>query len=342
MRFMAKDVYKIPDTLDKSMGDMQISLQSADGVGVKPMPIKIILMWVCSAILWFLCVAKTFIGSGGIAAIVIFTALWFGMTALLLARDKTGVPQAALVVSMLNYLPKSMRYAITRNNAPAKDFYQIAGIEDIDGEKGLITFSDGTYGYMYRVVGTGSVLITRNNAPAKDFYQIAGIEDIDGEKGLITFSDGTYGYMYRVVGTGSVLLFDEDRKAILDRVDSFYRKMKPEYEMIFITSKEAQKVYRQVAAMKRRYDSLAPDDDELRALADTEYRVLKNYVGGSFRSIHQYLILKADNAEALIVAKNMLQSEVENSTMMFKQCTALFGDDIYEVLRTIYKGKESV
>ncbi|MDO4595522.1 MAG: hypothetical protein Q4B30_00885 [Coriobacteriaceae bacterium] len=292
---MAKDVYKIPDTLDKSMGDMQISLQSADGVGVKPMPIKIILMWVCSAILWFLCVAKTFIGSGGIAAIVIFTALWFGMTALLLARDKTGVPQAALVVSMLNYLPKSMRYAITRNNAPAKDF-----------------------------------------------YQIAGIEDIDGEKGLITFSDGTYGYMYRVVGTGSVLLFDEDRKAILDRVDSFYRKMKPEYEMIFITSKEAQKVYRQVAAMKRRYDSLAPDDDELRALADTEYRVLKNYVGGSFRSIHQYLILKADNAEALIVAKNMLQSEVENSTMMFKQCTALFGDDIYEVLRTIYKGKESV
>lgn len=295
MRFMAKDVYKIPDTLDKSMGDMQISLQSADGVGVKPMPIKIILMWVCSVILWFLCVAKTFIGSGGIAAIVIFTALWFGMTALLLARDKTGVPQAALVVSMLNYLPKSMRYAITRNNAPAKDF-----------------------------------------------YQIAGIEDIDGEKGLITFSDGTYGYMYRVVGTGSVLLFDEDRKAILDRVDSFYRKMKPEYEMIFITSKEAQKVYRQVAAMKRRYDSLAPDDDELRALADTEYRVLKNYVGGSFRSIHQYLILKADNAEALIVAKNMLQSEVENSTMMFKQCTALFGDDIYEVLRTIYKGKESV
>lgn len=292
---MAKDVYKIPDTLDKSMGDMQISLQSADGVGVKPMPIKIILMWVCSAILWFLCVAKTFIGSGGIAAIVIFTALWFGMTALLLARDKTGVPQAALVVSMLNYLPKSMRYAITRNNAPAKDF-----------------------------------------------YQIAGIEDIDGEKGLITFSDGTYGYMYRVVGTGSVLLFDEDRKAILDRVDSFYRKMKPEYEMIFITSKEAQKVYRQVAAMKRRYDSLAPDDDELRALADTEYRVLKNYVGGSFRSIHQYLILKADNAEALIVAKNMLQSEVENSTMMFKQCTALFGDDIYEVLPTIYKGKESV
>ena len=68
----------------------------------------------------------------------------------------------------------------------------------------------------------------------------------------------------------------------------------------------------------------------------------KNVVGGSFRSIHQYLIIKADNTEALTVAKNMLQSEVENSSYMFKQCTALFGDDIYDVFRTIYKGKESV
>lgn len=292
---MAKDIYKIPETLDKSMGDMEISLQSADGVGVRPLPIKIILLFVCSVIVWFFAVAKTFIVDGGIGLIVLFTILWFSLTALLLKRDKTGIPQASLVVSMLNYLPKNMRY-----------------------------------------------VVTRNNAKAKDFYQIAGIESIDGDKGLITFTDGTYGYIYRVVGTGSVLLFEEDRKAILDRVDSFYRKMKTDYELIFITSKEAQKVYRQVATLKRRYDNLDFDDEELRAVANMEYDYLVNVVGGSFRSIHQYLILKAENTEALLVAKNMLQSEVENSSMMFKQCTALFGDDVYEVFRTIYKGKESV
>lgn len=292
---MAKDSYKIPDTLDKSMGDMEISLQSSDGIGARPMPIKIILMYALSIILWFFAVAKTFIADGGIGLIIVFSALWFALTALLLHRDKTGLPQASLVVSMMNYLPKNLRY-----------------------------------------------VVTRNNAPAKDFYTIAGIEDIDGEKGLITFTDGTYGYMYRVVGTGSILLFDEDRKAILDRVDSFYKKMKPEYELIFITSKEAQKIYRQVARLKERYDNLDFDDPELRAVADTEYNYLKNVVGGSFRSIHQYLIIKAENTEALTVGKNMLQSEVENSSYMFKQCTALFGNDIYDVFRTIYKGKESV
>lgn len=292
---MAKDSYKIPDTLDKSMGDMEISLQSSDGIGARPMPIKIILMYALSIILWFFAVAKTFIADGGIGLIIVFSALWFALTALMLHRDKTGLPQASLVVSMLNYLPKNLRY-----------------------------------------------VVTRNNAPAKDFYTIAGIEDIDGEKGLITFADGTYGYMYRVVGTGSILLFDEDRKAILDRVDSFYKKMKPEYELIFITSKEAQKIYRQVARLKERYDNLDFDDPELRAVADMEYNYLKNVVGGSFRSIHQYLIIKAENTEALTVGKNMLQSEVENSSYMFKQCTALFGNDIYDVFRTIYKGKESV
>lgn len=292
---MAKDSYKIPDTLDKSMGDMEISLQSSDGIGARPMPIKIILMYALSIILWFFAVAKTFIADGGIGLIIVFSVLWFALTALLLHRDKTGLPQASLVVSMLNYLPKNLRY-----------------------------------------------VVTRNNAPAKDFYTIAGIEDIDGEKGLITFTDGTYGYMYRVVGTGSILLFDEDRKAILDRVDGFYKKMKPEYELIFITSKEAQKIYRQVARLKERYDNLDFDDPELRAVADMEYNYLKNVVGGSFRSIHQYLIIKAENTEALTVGKNMLQSEVENSSYMFKQCTALFGNDIYDVFRTIYKGKESV
>lgn len=292
---MAKEIYKIPDTLDKSMGDMEISLQSSDGIGVRPMPISVILMYAASIILWFFAVAKTFIADGGIVLIVIFSALWFALTVVLLKRDKTGLPQASLVVSMLNYLPKNMRY-----------------------------------------------VITRNNAKARDFYNIVGIDSIDGDKGLIMFADGTYGYMYRVVGTGSVLLFDEDRRAILDRVDKFYAKMKPDYELIYITCKEAQKVYRQVAHLKDRYDNLVVDDPDLKAVADMEYRYLKDIVGGQFRSIHQYLIIKADNTEALTVGKNMLQAEVENSTYMFKQCTALFGDDIYDVLRTIYKGKESV
>lgn len=193
------------------------------------------------------------------------------------------------------------------------------------------------FNYLFK---SNRVVLTRSTAYANAFYGIVGISDINLDTGLITYNDGTYGYMYRVVGSGSVLLFDEDRDAILNRVDSFYRKMKTDYEIIFLTAKESQKVYRQVANLKKRYDKL--DDDELKAVADMEYDYLKNYVGGSFRSTHQYMIIKADNKEALMTGKNMLQSEVENSTLMIKQCTALFGEDLYNVLRSVYKGKESV
>lgn len=289
---MAKESYKIPDTLDKSVGDMEINLRSSDGVGLKPMPIKILLAWIISILGLFYICTKSFIGAGGVWT-VLFAILWIILTVLLLMRDKTGIPQASLVVSMLNYLPKNMRY-----------------------------------------------LITRNNARANEFMRLTGIEGISPETGFIKFLDGSCGYMYMVVGSGSVLLFDEDRTAIIDRVDSFYRRMKTDYELIFITAKEPQKVDHQIMNLKKRYDRNT--DPDLLAIADEDFKVLRDVVGGSFRSIHQYLIIKADNEEALTVGKNMLMSECENSQLMFKRCVALFDDDIYTVFRDVYRGKESV
>jgi hypothetical protein len=292
---MAKEVYKIPDSLDKSMGDMEIAIHNADGIGFKPMPIKIVLAYVMSALACFFICTKTFIGAGGVGLVILFVILWILLTVTLLKVDSAGIPQASLVLSMINYLPKPMRY-----------------------------------------------VVTRNNVPANTFMQITGITAIDGEKGLITFNDGTYGYMYRVVGNGSRLLFPEDKRAIIDRVDAFYRKMSTDCQIIYITSKESQKVYRQVARLQKRYDALGPEDDELRALCEAQFDILKNGIGQQYRSIHQYMILKAEDTEALVSAKNILEGEVENSNMMFKQCTALFGTDITDVLAKIYKGKESV
>lgn len=290
---MAKQSYKIPDTLDKSFLDTEIAIKNDDGIGIRPTSLKVILSFLVSVLLCFWIVSKSFISAGSVPEKILFAILWFALTVVLLREDRTGQMQFMMVPTFFNYLFKSNR-----------------------------------------------VVLTRSTAYANAFYGIVGISDINLDTGLITYSDGTYGYMYRVVGSGSVLLFDEDRDAILNRVDSFYRKMKTDYEIIFLTAKESQKVYRQVANLKKRYDKL--DDDELKAVADMEYDYLKNYVGGSFRSTHQYMIIKADNKEALMTGKNMLQSEVENSTLMIKQCTALFGEDLYNVLRLVYKGKESV
>lgn len=288
-----KSSYKIPDTLNKSIGDMEIAFRTSDGVGIRPLSIKVIMSYFGSGVLCIWILNNTFIAYGSMFAKVLFVLFWAALTALLMHTDKTKQMQLEMVPAALNYMVKSNRNVITRTAA-------------------------SPYG----------------------FYYICGIDDINENTGLISYTDGTYGFMYRVVGTGSILLFDEDRDAILNRVDNFYRKMKTDYELIFITAKESQTVYKQVANLKKRYDDL--DDDGLKELADMQFNYLKNFVGGEFRSIHQYLIIKADNKEALTVGKNQLQSEVENSQMMIRQCTALMGDDLTDVLSSIYKGKESV
>lgn len=219
---------------------------------------------------------------------------------------------------------------------------------------GALTFllfkRDDTDLPQYKLVGTmmsylpksARKLTCRPSDNVKDIMNFIGVYAYDPETGLIEFNDNTFGYAYMVTGSASILLFDEDRKAILDRVDAFYRTMKEDVELIYVTDKEAQKVHRQLEAEVKRYRVLDTDDPDLQALSDVRFRCLRDHVGGVFRSIHQYLILKADNKEALDVAENVLRGEVENSSHMFKRCVALVGDDVENVFKSIYQGKESV
>lgn len=289
---MAKQAYKIPTDLDASHLDMEIAIQNKDGIGAKPLPIKVLLTYVASALLCFYVVSHTVIGQGSVFQIILFVIFWAILTFQLARFDKTKQMQAQLIPVLFDYIPKANRK-----------------------------------------------ILTRTSCKANAFYNIAKIEDIDKDTGLVTYTDGTFGYWYRVVGSASILLFEDDKNAILSRVDSFYRKIGTDCECCFITTKESQKVFRQVASLKRRYDSLTTDEPDLLKIADEQFNILKNYVGNTFKSIHQYLVIKADNKEALINNKNVLQSEIENSTLMLKQCIPLYYDDINEVLRIIYRGR---
>lgn len=292
---MAKSVYKIPADLDASYLDMEIAIRSNDGIGVKPLPMKIVFTYLISFLVCFWAVMNSFISRGTVLQKILFVILWIAFTFLLGKYDATHRMQGALVPTLLNYMPTLSRRVVTRSNSNAIPFYSIVGIK-----------KDG----------------------------------IDKRTGMISFEDGTYGYMYRVVGSASVLLFDSDRNAILDRVDAFYRKLGTESEQIFITTKSSQAVYKQVASLKKTYDNLVVKDPDLVMLANEQFGILKNYVGGSFKAIHQYLIIKADNKEMLLQTKSVLQSELENSTMMIKRCVPLYYEDITHVFGLIFKGKD--
>lgn len=292
---MAKTAYKIPSSLDSSFLDIEIGLRSDSGMGIRPLPLKLILAAMASLLIWYWAIQATPIQTFGLPFVVAFTVVWIILSVLFLRLDKSGDLMAARLPILFTYAPKSARKVSCRSGD--------------------------------------------NAGP---FYSIAQIEDVDEDRGIVKFADGDVAYVFRVVGSGSVLLFDDDREAVLDRVDAFYKNMKTDYEIIYITAKEAQNVRRQVHNMDVRRQRLANDDPDLMALANMERDFLTEWVGKEFRSIHQYIILKARNLEALTQARNILQAEVEGSSLMFKRCTPVYDDDLHALFRSIYTGKESL
>ena len=287
---MAKDGYRIPMGLNQSYGDTIITIRNKDDIGLKPMPIKTILLYLASFLVCFLLVQKTVVHYGTFWHKTLFVILWLALTWVLLSLDNTGRMQAQLIPTLISYFPKNNRYILTRKTSNPAAFYGIVGIKDI------------------------------------------------GKNGLVTFADGTYGYFYSVVGSASTLLFEEDRNKILDRVDNFYRKIHTECEIVFITTKSAQRVHKQKLALKKRYDALS--DPDLKALAVKQFDCLNNYVGHSFKSIHQYMLIKGDNFEMLNHAKNIVRAEVENSARMIRRCMPLKQKGVESLLAQIYCGKE--
>lgn len=184
------------------------------------------------------------------------------------------------------------------------------------------------------------VVITRRDANVTPFFRIVGISSIDKRTGLVKYFDGTYAFFYRVVGSASILLFDSDKDAVLDRVDNFYRKLNTESEVLFITTKSAQQVYRQIFSLKEKYSKLEYKDDDITRVANAQFKMLKDYVGKDFRSIHQYMVIKADNKEMLLQTKNILQSEIENSTRMIRRCIPMNYNDIIQILGSVYRAND--
>ena len=291
---MAKSSYKIPYGLNASYADMEIAVRTDDGLGFKPLPLKIILVYLAGIVGCIWMIMRSYVRYGTIPEKILFAVVWAMFLLLLCKYDDTQRMQFSLVPTLFYYLPRSARVIMTRRSSSVNGFYAVAGIKNVT------------------------------------------------DRGLISWADGTYGFMYRVIGSASILLFKDDQKAILDRVEAYYKKVSPEYEHIWITVKSSQAVYKQVAALTDLYKDLEETDEDLKNLLEEQFDTLKSYVGGSFRSIHQYLVLKADNQEVLNQAKAVLESEINNSDRMIKRCVPLNRQDIEGVMRDIYTGGGAV
>jgi len=179
-------------------------------------------------------------------------------------------------------------------------------------------------------------VMTRTNSKPYGFLSIVGIKDVEAS-GILRYVDGEVGQMYSVVGSASALLFEGDRNAIVRRVDSFHQKIDSGTSWCYLTTKESQRVFQQIAAVEHQNRSLRHRDPELLALEREKLDVLVNKVGGQFSSLHQYLLVRASNMKELKAAHRILRAERENSSLMFRRCELLNGADALEVLRSVYR-----
>lgn len=153
-----KQSYGIKTPMLSTALDTEITLQK-DGVGLRPLPIKFVIITVISGCLCMGAVQTDLISVGNIVQKTVFVVMWIAMTVMLFMTDKTKRMNIRSIISLLNYIAvPTNRRVITRRDVPATAMLDMCNIKSID-DTGTIRFADRAYGYMYRVTGTASVLL---------------------------------------------------------------------------------------------------------------------------------------------------------------------------------------
>lgn len=287
-----KQVYRIATNLDRSYLDVEVALQAKSGVGLRPLPLYTLLIWIVAIF-------------GGVLAV----------TSLSLPLHLLPLPLKAL------FFIACLAFTFIATSRDGGNQARMAAIRNM---------------CTYMFVKPSRILKTRSTDPATQFYRLVGIKEISKKTGMVTYIDGTVAYFYRVVGNASSLLFDSDKEAVITRVDNFFRKVPDYIRCEIITVKEPQKVLTNKVRMKELYSQLRTRDKDLIDVMQQSYKNLDEYIGGEFKSIHQYLILYAGSKEYVNKAHAILVNEIQGSGLMFSAAEPLYEDDVVDLLHTIY------
>lgn len=153
-----KQSYGIKTPMLSTAFDTEITLQK-DGVGLRPLPIKFVIITVISSVLCMKCATSELVSIGNMVQKSVFVCMWLAMTVLLFMSDKTKRMNFQNIISLLNYIAvPTNRRVVTRRDVPATAMLDMCNIKGID-KSGVIKFADRHFGYMYRVTGTASVLL---------------------------------------------------------------------------------------------------------------------------------------------------------------------------------------
>ena len=157
---MAKRNYGIPYSLnDSSYLDLPITIKSESGLSMKPITLKSLLIIVFGFSVGIVAIAKTSIARGTLFEKILFLALWGTMCYLVLTTTKTKEYGYHRLANLVRYLQPMSRRINTRRSAPAVQFATVAGIRSMDPDTGIISYTDGSFGMVFDVIGNASYLL---------------------------------------------------------------------------------------------------------------------------------------------------------------------------------------
>lgn len=176
--------------------------------------------------------------------------------------------------------------------------------------------------------------LSDNVMPLKGVF---GIDTVDPEDGRIRFLDGQVGHAYHVVGSASSLMFEEDKNRIIDKVDSFYKKLPVGVEVVYDTVYEGHRVDEQVASVKRDRKALNVNSPGLLALLSEQQDILTHAIHESvhLKSLHQYLVVRAPSDAELQELENLLYGDMEHEGLMFRLVKRLDYDETKNYLKSV-------
>jgi hypothetical protein len=174
---MAKQSYGIKTPMLASQLDQEITLQK-DGVGLRPLPIKFVIITIISLCAMLYVFTSDLVSVGTGLQKVLFVCLWMTMTVLLFFSSKTQLLNVRVLFSFLSYLsiPGNRRLRTRKMDEDAVhnmiDMTNIKGITD----DGMIYFADKYVGRMYRITGNASALLFESDrdkilARVDNFYR---------------------------------------------------------------------------------------------------------------------------------------------------------------------------
>lgn len=120
------------------------------------------------------------------------------------------------------------------------------------------------------------------------------------------FANGDIGRMRRIIGSASNNVFDADRDAIVSDYQVFLRQLVEQVSYSFITVVANQRVYQQLRALN--YQKANEDNIMIIQSIDEDIAALQTIAEKSYKSLHQYLLIRASSEDDLVDAENLLDA----------------------------------